>query len=131
MLFIVIGAILLALFIGIPLRIIRKIIIDGDKECTEDDVAETESEPTADAILPPSKEEEGSSTADEQKNSTPKRRVSWSDKVVTDDPPPFKRPPTPVWLKDDDNVQDFWGGGDDEEVDAGDANGSHAEYDNR
>lgn len=116
------GAILLALFVGIPLRIIRKIIIDGDSEYVV-------VEPTIDAILPPAPtdDEDATTADDEQKESTPRRRVSWNDKVVIDDTPVIKRPPTPVWLKDDNNVQDFWVNEDEDEVDEGHANDSHDE----
>lgn len=117
-------ATILALFLGIPLQTIRKIIIDGGQCCdaVETKSAELEDERKVDAILGSDQSKiDGTNSSD---SPTQKRRVSWSDKVVTEEPVIFRRPPTPVWLKDEENVQDFWDNDDEiEEIDTGYCNG--------
>lgn len=133
---IVTTAVVFALFVGIPLQIIRKIIVAGGSACesdiTENEAKEFDCESKVDAIL--DSEPSTSDDVDDQKNSTPRRRVSWSDKVVIDEPVIFRRPPTPVWLKDDENTPDFWNNGDVDEhetLDTSNCNGVEESSENR
>lgn len=125
---------MLALFVGIPLQTIRKLIIEGGQGCdeipAENEPKEIEDVRNVDAIK--CSEESKSDGASSRDSPTPKRRVSWSDKVVTEEPVIFRRPPTPVWLKDEENAQDFWDNDDEvEEIEVGYCNGVEETAENR
>lgn len=131
---IVTTAIIFALFVGIPLQIIRKIIVAGGSGCESDITENIPSDIECESKFLLDSEPSTSDDVEDEKSQSSRRRVSWSDKVITDEPVIFRRPPTPVWLKDDDNVPDFWNnedGDDNETLDASNCNGVEDGSENR